>query len=140
MRICRESLLTKSSRIILSSRKGGDCALFLPSGEDGCGQSPLMGQGTSPLWGLGQRPKVLKTLISAIFEVHEPIFLTQFFHRLFDTTYFSFFSSSMHTCSGYFFPAAIVSPSCIHDHLLYPELPAGKGAIGSFLPHLHCRQ
>ena len=32
--------IDKSSRIILSSRKGGDCALFLPSGEDGCGQSP----------------------------------------------------------------------------------------------------
>ncbi len=31
------------------SRKGGNCALFLPSGEDGFGQSPIMGQGTSPL-------------------------------------------------------------------------------------------
>ena len=27
----------------------GNCALFLPSGEDGFGQSPKMGQGTSPL-------------------------------------------------------------------------------------------
>ncbi|RHO73697.1 hypothetical protein DW073_14930 [Ruminococcus sp. AF45-4BH] len=31
------------------SRKGGNCALFLPSGEDGFGQSPNLGQGTSPL-------------------------------------------------------------------------------------------
>lgn len=30
-----------SSRSILSSRKGGNCALFLPSGEDGFGQSPI---------------------------------------------------------------------------------------------------
>ena len=27
----------------------GQLRLFLPSGEDGCGQSPHMGQGTSPL-------------------------------------------------------------------------------------------
>ena len=40
-------------------QKRGICALFLPSGEDGFGQSPKMGQGTGPLWGLGQRPKVL---------------------------------------------------------------------------------
>ena len=37
-------------------QKRGYCALFLPSGEDGCGQSPLMGQGTSPLWVLRATP------------------------------------------------------------------------------------
>ena len=36
--------------------KKGGCALFLPSGEDGCGQSPLMGQGTGPLWVLRATP------------------------------------------------------------------------------------
>ena len=30
-------------------QKRGNCALFLPSGEDGFGQNPKMGQGTSPL-------------------------------------------------------------------------------------------
>lgn len=45
-----------SSRIILFQQKRGNCALFLPSGEDGCGQSPLMGQGTSPLWVLRATP------------------------------------------------------------------------------------
>ena len=30
-------------------QKRGNCALFLPSGEDGSGQSPKMGQGTGPL-------------------------------------------------------------------------------------------
>lgn len=30
-------------------QKRGNCALFLPSGEDGFGQSPNLGQGTSPL-------------------------------------------------------------------------------------------
>ena len=30
-------------------QKRGNCTLFLPSGEDGFGQSPIMGQGTSPL-------------------------------------------------------------------------------------------
>ena len=30
-------------------QKRGNCALFLPSGEDGFGQSPIMGQGTGPL-------------------------------------------------------------------------------------------
>ena len=30
-------------------QKRGSCALFLPSGEDGSGQSPIMGQGMDPL-------------------------------------------------------------------------------------------
>ena len=30
-------------------QKRGNCALFLPSGEDGSGQSPIMGQGMDPL-------------------------------------------------------------------------------------------
>ena len=30
-------------------QKRGNCTLFLPSGEDGFGQSPLIGQGTGPL-------------------------------------------------------------------------------------------
>lgn len=30
-------------------QKRGKCALFLPSGEDGFGQSPIMGQETGPL-------------------------------------------------------------------------------------------
>ncbi len=30
-------------------QKRGICALFLPSGEDGFGRSPLMGQGIGPL-------------------------------------------------------------------------------------------
>ena len=30
-------------------KKRGNCALFLPSGEDGFGQSPILGQGTGPL-------------------------------------------------------------------------------------------
>ena len=55
-------------------QKRGNCTLFLPSGEDGFGQSPKSGQGTSPLWGLGQGPKVLKPLISAIFKVWLSLF------------------------------------------------------------------
>lgn len=31
-------------------QKRGNCALSLPSDEDGFGQSPKVGQGTSPLW------------------------------------------------------------------------------------------
>ncbi len=30
-------------------QKRGNCTLFLPSGEDGCGQSPLTGQKTGSL-------------------------------------------------------------------------------------------
>lgn len=30
-------------------QKRDNCALFLPSGEDGLGQSPILGQGTGPL-------------------------------------------------------------------------------------------
>lgn len=44
-------------------QKRGIYALFLPSGEDGFGQSPKMGQGTSSLWGLGQRPKALNKFV-----------------------------------------------------------------------------
>ena len=37
-------------------QKRGICALFLPSGEDGFGQSPKMGQGASPLRVLRAEP------------------------------------------------------------------------------------
>jgi hypothetical protein len=37
-------------------QKRGSCALFLPSGEDGLGQSPKMGQGTGSLWVLRATP------------------------------------------------------------------------------------
>ena len=37
-------------------QKGGYCALSLPPGEDGSGQRPVMGQGTSPLWVLRATP------------------------------------------------------------------------------------
>ena len=37
-------------------QKRGNCTLFLPSGEDGFGQSPIMGQGTSPLQVLRAEP------------------------------------------------------------------------------------
>ncbi len=46
VRICRESLLAKGLRIILSGRKGAD-APFPASGEDGSGQSPVIVQETS---------------------------------------------------------------------------------------------
>ena len=39
-----------------SQQKRGNCTLFLPSGEDGFGQSPIMGQGTSPLQVLRAEP------------------------------------------------------------------------------------
>ena len=43
----------------LSSRKGGKCALFMPSGEDGFGQSPILGQGAQNIqWMFAlRRPK-----------------------------------------------------------------------------------
>ena len=37
-------------------QKRGNCALFLPSGEDGFGQRPKMGQGTGSLWVLRATP------------------------------------------------------------------------------------
>ena len=37
-------------------QKRDSCALFLPSGEDGFGQRPKMGQGTGPLWVLRATP------------------------------------------------------------------------------------
>ena len=37
-------------------QKRGSCTLFLPSGEDGLGQSPKMGQGTGSLWVLRATP------------------------------------------------------------------------------------
>ena len=61
-----------SSRSILSSRKGGNCALFLPSGEDGFGQSPILVKGLVPCGFLGQYPKPSESFsasISAIFKV-----------------------------------------------------------------------
>ena len=44
-------------------QKRGSCALFLPSGEDGLGQSPKMGQGTGSLWVLRATPYALGELI-----------------------------------------------------------------------------
>ena len=57
VRICRESLLTYRSRIILFRRKGGICALFLLSGEDGLGQRPKWVKGLVPCRFSGQRPE-----------------------------------------------------------------------------------
>ena len=37
-------------------QKRGNCTLFLPSGEDGFGQRPIMGQGTDPLQVLRATP------------------------------------------------------------------------------------
>lgn len=37
-------------------QKRDSCALFLPSGEDGFGQRPIMGQGTDPLQVLRATP------------------------------------------------------------------------------------
>ena len=48
--------IDNSSRIILFQKKRGNCTLFLPSGEDGFGQSPKMGQGTGPLRVLRAEP------------------------------------------------------------------------------------
>ena len=49
----REDMPRKSIDISLTDNpiqeKRGNCTLFLPSGEDGFGQSPIMGQGTCPL-------------------------------------------------------------------------------------------
>ena len=69
--------------MILSSRKGGCCALFLPSGEDGFGQSPIPGQGTGPLRVLRAAPRALGELfninICNFQGSFEPNFSTQFF-------------------------------------------------------------
>lgn len=71
-------------------QKRGQCALFLTSGEDRFGQSPIMGQGTSPLQVHRAAPYALgelsNTNICSFQGSFEPIFSTQFFHRLLDTT------------------------------------------------------
>ena len=67
-------------------RKRGCCALFLPSGKDGFGQSPKTGQGTGPLWGLGQRPKVFKHQYLQFSRFIGACFSRLSFHRLLDTT------------------------------------------------------
>lgn len=74
-------------------QKRGQCALFLTSGEDRFGQSPIMGQGTSPLQVHRAAPYALgelsNTNICSFQGSFEPIFSTQFFHRLLDTTDFA---------------------------------------------------
>lgn len=71
-------------------QKRGNCTLFLPSGEDGFGQSPKLGQGASPLWVLRATPYALGELIGiniCNFQgSFEPIFFDSVFHRLLDTT------------------------------------------------------
>lgn len=56
----REDMPRKSIDIRLTEypvqQKRGNSLLFLPSGEDGSGQSPEMGQGTSPLRVLRAEP------------------------------------------------------------------------------------
>ena len=55
-----EDMLRKSIDIRLTEypaqQKRGNCALFLPSSEDGFGQSPKLGQGTGPLQVLKAEP------------------------------------------------------------------------------------
>ena len=58
--------------MILFSRKGGNCALFLPSGEGGFGQSPNWVKGLVPCGFSGQSPEPSESFsisISAIFKV-----------------------------------------------------------------------
>ncbi|MBE7725369.1 MAG: hypothetical protein E7244_13390 [Enterocloster citroniae] len=69
-----------------ADNKPGNCALFLPSCEDGVGLRPKLGQGTSPLWGLGQRPKVLKPSMSANLKVQLSLFFGSVFSELFFAT------------------------------------------------------
>ena len=72
-------------------QKRANCALFLPSGEDGCGQRPETGQGTRPLLVLRAAPCApggfSVRYICNFQGSSEPIFLRLFFHRSLDTTF-----------------------------------------------------
>lgn len=69
--------------MILFCRKGGNCALFLPSGEDGFGQSPNWVKRLVTCGFSGQSPELSESFsisISAIFKVLlSLIFSAQFF-------------------------------------------------------------
>ena len=60
-------------------QKRGNCALFLPSGEDGFGQSPKLGV----LCSIGE---LFAINICSFQGSSEPIFFDSVFHRLLDTT------------------------------------------------------
>ena len=107
-------------------QKRGQCALFLTSGEDRFGQSPIMGQGTSPLQVRRAAPYALgelsNTNICSFQGSFEPIFSTQFFHRLLDTTLFSI---SILIRSVHFAEAVFSESRCLPSRLqlLLPMQP-----------------
>ena len=74
--------------------KRGYCTLFLPSGEDGCGQSPQNGSRDTSLVWVGATPQGLNHLICNFQGSMKPIFLTSFFHISLDTPHSSIVSKT----------------------------------------------
>ncbi len=70
--------IDKSSRIILSSRKGATAPFSRHPARTGAGRAHN-GSRDESLVGFGATPQGLKTLISAIFEVHSSLFFDSVF-------------------------------------------------------------
>ena len=82
MRICRESLLTKSPRSILSDRKGATAPFPCLPARTGAGRARYWVKGLVPCGFSGQRPEPSESFsisISAIFKVLLSLFFIAYF-------------------------------------------------------------
>ena len=86
MRICRESLLTESSRMILSGRKGATAPFSCLPARTGSGRARSWVKGWIPCGYSGQRPEPSESFSSSISTVFK-VLLSLFFHGSFFIDY-----------------------------------------------------
>ena len=86
VRICRESLLTESSRMILSGRKGATAPFSCLPARTGSGRARSWVKGWIPCGDSGQRPEPSESFSSSISTVFK-VLLSLFFHGSFFIDY-----------------------------------------------------
>ena len=86
VRICRESLLTESSRMILSGRKGATAPFSCLPARTGSGRARSWVKGWIPCGYSGQRPEPSESFSSSISTVFK-VLLSLFFHGSFFIDY-----------------------------------------------------
>ena len=86
VRICRESLLTESSRMILSGRKGATAPFSCLPARTGSGRARSWVKGLIPCGYSGQRPEPSESFSSSISTVFK-VLLSLFFHGSFFIDY-----------------------------------------------------
>ena len=133
MRICRESLLTESSRMILSGRKGATAPFSCLPARTGSGRARSWVKGWIPCGYSGQRPEPSESFSSSISTVFK-VLLSLFFHGSFFIDYLTLphFMLSHHVHQT--FPAALIF---LDLYLTGSHNLIGQYSPGKFIEPLH---